>query len=103
LTGNQEEDGSGMALSDATYPSLVNQSGFDDSDGDENDSLGQQQQHNSLAGSYFERFLLNEDERNVGWLLSEFDPDNDQKDMLLLKGITGFKEAGESAVQINPA
>ena len=38
--------------------------------------------------------MLEEDKRNVGWLLSEFDPDTDVKDQLLLEGITGFKEQG---------
>ena len=45
-----------------------------------------------LAQSYFEQFILSENERNIGWLLAEFDPENDIKDQYILEGITGYKE-----------
>ena len=35
--------------------------------------------------------MLEENEQNVGWLLAEFDPENDERDKRLLEGITGFK------------
>ena len=47
-----------------------------------------------LATTYFENGLLDENERNIGWLLSEFDPAANEKDDLLLLGITGFSAGG---------
>ena len=44
-----------------------------------------------LATTYFEKALLDEDQKNIDWLLADFDPDNDAKDLLLLEGITGYK------------
>ena len=44
-----------------------------------------------LATTYFEKALLDEDQKNIDQLLADFDPVNDAKDLLLLEGITGFK------------
>ena len=61
-----------------------------DDESDENE----QNAHKELNDCYFEQWMLDDDKRNVGWLLSEFDPDSDIKDRILLEGITGFKEQG---------
>ena len=42
-----------------------------------------------LASTTFEEVLLDESQRNIAWLLSEFDPGSDKRDELLLKNIIG--------------
>ena len=70
----------------ATYDDqLLNASDPDDKDGggDGNEI------NDELATTYFEEVLLEENQRNIAWLLSEFDPDADQRDELLLTNIIG--------------
>ena len=52
-----------------------------DSESDENE---ENDAHKQLTDCYFEQWMLEEDKRNVSWLLSEFDPDSDVRDQLLL-------------------
>ena len=44
-----------------------------------------------MATTYFEEVLLEENQRNLAWLLSEFNPDEDERDELLLAKIIGGK------------
>ena len=48
-----------------------------------------------METTYFEEVLLKENQRNIAWLLSEFDPDADQRDELLLANIIGKKKDTE--------
>ena len=50
--------------------------------------------HEDLATTYFEKSLLDENQRNISWLLSEFDPAANKKDEILLEGITGYSAGG---------
>ena len=45
--------------------------------------------NDELATTYFEEVLLEENQRNIAWLLSEFNPDADERDELLLANILG--------------
>ena len=51
-------------------------------------------EYEDLATTYFEQDLLQENQRNISWLLSEFDPAANTKDEILLSGITGYKAGG---------
>ena len=51
-------------------------------------------EYEDLATTYFEQDLLQEHQRNISWLLSEFDPAANTKDEILLTGITGYKAGG---------
>ena len=65
------------------YANLNDKDGLMDEEGNKTQAV--------LATTYFEKALLDEDQKNIDWLLADFDPDNDAKDLLLLEGITGFK------------
>ena len=51
-------------------------------------------EHEDLATTYFDKGLLDENQRNISWLLSEFDPAAYNKDEILLEGITGYRAGG---------
>ena len=53
-----------------------------------------------LATTYFEEALLDESQRNIAWLLAEFDPGADTRDQLLLTNIIGERE-GDASVVLN--
>lgn len=43
-----------------------------------------------LAITAYDEALLDENQRNLAWLLNEFNPSTDEKDDILMAGITGF-------------
>ena len=80
----EEDEGSGLKGSAIERFTSVNESEelFDEE--------GKQFQQ-YLTTSYFEKALLDEDQKNIDQLLADFDPGSDAKDLLLMEGITGFK------------
>ena len=48
-------------------------------------------EYEELVTTYFEDPLLKEEERNVSWLISDYDPWGNKMDQMLHEGITGFK------------
>ncbi len=55
-----------------------------------------------LGTNYFEQDLLDESQRNVGWLMQQFNPESDELDEILMSGITGFSYKEKTAIQLDP-
>ena len=58
-------------------------------------------EYEELVTTYFELPLLKEEERNVSWLLSKYDPWGNQMDQILNEGITGFRAISGKSERLN--
>ncbi len=55
-----------------------------------------------LGTNYFEQDLLDECQSNVGWLMQQFKPENDELDEILMSGITGFSYKERTTRELEP-
>ena len=55
-----------------------------------------------LGTNYFEQDLLDESQSNVGWLMQQFKPENDELDEILMSGITGFSYKERTTRELEP-